>query len=188
MPALRGVQHQAKRAIVRLNDLAMDQAPRPPLRSVLTRRRSPRVARKRADRSGWRRPTAALAVLHPRCPRERIAPAPWHQAISTGSGRAVRSVRLSQTIWPALEFVWNKVIIPLATPAVVGVGAYAALRQVEIARRRHDAQTQADRQRRLTESYSKAVEQLASDKVEVRLGGFMRSNGFLRKAWTTIGR
>ena len=31
---------------------------------------------------------------------------------------------------------------------------------------RHFAQTDADRQRRITESYSKAVEQLASDKIE----------------------
>ncbi len=36
---------------------------------------------------------------------------------------------------------------------------------------RHLEQTNADRQRRITESYSKAVEQLASEKIEVRLGG-----------------
>ena len=36
---------------------------------------------------------------------------------------------------------------------------------------RHFAQTEADQQRRLTESFSKAVEQLASDKIEARLGG-----------------
>jgi hypothetical protein len=36
---------------------------------------------------------------------------------------------------------------------------------------RHFAQTDADRQRRITESFSKAVEQLGSDKLEVRLGG-----------------
>jgi Protein of unknown function (DUF2934) len=36
---------------------------------------------------------------------------------------------------------------------------------------RHFAQTNADRQRRITESFSKAVEQLGSDKLEVRLGG-----------------
>jgi hypothetical protein len=36
---------------------------------------------------------------------------------------------------------------------------------------RHFAQTEADRQRRITESYSKAVEQLSSDKIEQRLGG-----------------
>ena len=36
---------------------------------------------------------------------------------------------------------------------------------------RHFAQTDADRQRRITESFAKAVEQLGSDKLEVRLGG-----------------
>ena len=36
---------------------------------------------------------------------------------------------------------------------------------------RHFAQTDADRQRRLIESFSTAIEQLASDHVEVRLGG-----------------
>jgi uncharacterized protein YjbI with pentapeptide repeats len=42
---------------------------------------------------------------------------------------------------------------------------------VRIAADRHTAQTDADRQRRITESFSKAIEQLGSDKVEVRLGG-----------------
>jgi hypothetical protein len=50
------------------------------------------------------------------------------------------------------------------TAAVAAVAAWIALL-------RHFAQTDADRQRRITESYSKAVEQLASDKIEVRLGG-----------------
>ena len=36
---------------------------------------------------------------------------------------------------------------------------------------RHFAQTEADRQRRITESFSKAIEQFGSDKLEVRLGG-----------------
>jgi hypothetical protein len=45
------------------------------------------------------------------------------------------------------------------------------LRQVRIAADRHEAQTDADRQRRITESFSKAVEQLASEKIEMRLGG-----------------
>ena len=49
--------------------------------------------------------------------------------------------------------------------------AWAALRQAGIAARRHNAQTEADRQRRITESFSKAVEQLGSEKIEARLGG-----------------
>jgi Protein of unknown function (DUF2934) len=49
--------------------------------------------------------------------------------------------------------------------------ARTATRQAEIASERHKEQTDADRQRRLTESYSRAVEQLASEKIEERLGG-----------------
>jgi len=55
-------------------------------------------------------------------------------------------------------------IAPLLTlTAGVSVAAVALIR--------HFAQTDADRQRRITESFSKAVEQLGSDKLEVRLGG-----------------
>jgi hypothetical protein len=53
------------------------------------------------------------------------------------------------------------------TAAVAAVAAVAAW----IALVRHFAQTDADRQRRITESFSTAVEQLGSDKLEVRLGG-----------------
>jgi hypothetical protein len=50
------------------------------------------------------------------------------------------------------------------TAAVAAVAAWIALI-------RHFAQTDAERQRRITESFSKAVEQLGNDKLEVRLGG-----------------
>lgn len=63
----------------------------------------------------------------------------------------------------------------LVNPILAGIGAtllvYAAIRQAQTASSRHEAQTEADRQRRITESFSKAVEQLGSDKLEVRLGG-----------------
>jgi uncharacterized protein YjbI with pentapeptide repeats len=57
--------------------------------------------------------------------------------------------------------------------------AWAALKQVEtaadqakIAADRHEEQTRADRERRITESFAKAVEQLGSDKqIATRLGG-----------------
>jgi uncharacterized protein YjbI with pentapeptide repeats len=69
-------------------------------------------------------------------------------------------------------------ITPIATFLGAGVAAWVALRQVRIAlkqadtaSRRHEEQTIADRQRRITESYSKAIEQLGSDRVEERLGG-----------------
>src|SRR5271155_3969802 len=67
-------------------------------------------------------------------------------------------------------WIWAKyknghaAIAPLLTlTAGVAVALVALLR--------HFAQTDADRQRRITESFSKAIEQLASDKLEVRLGG-----------------
>ena len=50
------------------------------------------------------------------------------------------------------------------TAAVAAVAAWIALM-------RHFAQTGADRQRRLTETFSKATEQLGSDKIAVRIGG-----------------
>jgi uncharacterized protein YjbI with pentapeptide repeats len=49
--------------------------------------------------------------------------------------------------------------------------AEIATRQAEIARLRHEEQTKADLQRRITESFTKAVEQLGNDKLQVRLGG-----------------
>src|SRR5215207_2501932 len=49
--------------------------------------------------------------------------------------------------------------------------AEIATRQAEIARLRHEEQTLVDLQRRITESFTKAVEQLGNDKLQVRLGG-----------------
>jgi uncharacterized protein YjbI with pentapeptide repeats len=55
---------------------------------------------------------------------------------------------------------------------------------------RHFAQTEADRQRRITESFSKAIEQLGSDKVEVRLGGIYSLERISKESpsdyWTVI--
>ena len=60
-------------------------------------------------------------------------------------------------------------------PILAGIGAtlliYAAIRQAQTAGNRHEAQTETDRQRRITESFTKAVEQLAHQDIEVRLGG-----------------
>jgi hypothetical protein len=49
--------------------------------------------------------------------------------------------------------------------------AWAGVRNARTAALRHEEQTRADRQRRITESFSKATEQLASEKIEGRLGG-----------------
>jgi hypothetical protein len=63
----------------------------------------------------------------------------------------------------------------LVNPILGGFGAlfliYAAIRQARIASERHEAQTKADQQRRITDTFSKAVEQLGSGKIEVRVGG-----------------
>jgi hypothetical protein len=63
----------------------------------------------------------------------------------------------------------------LLNPVVASVGAAlliaAALWQAATARHRHSQQTDADRQRRITESLLKATEQLGSDQLPVRLGG-----------------
>jgi hypothetical protein len=63
----------------------------------------------------------------------------------------------------------------LINPILGGFGAlfliYAAIRQARIASDRHAAQTEADLQQRITETFSNAIEQLGSDKLEVRLGG-----------------
>ena len=52
-----------------------------------------------------------------------------------------------------------------------GEQAETARKQARVAADRHEAQTKADLQRRITETFSKAVEQLGSEKMEVRVGG-----------------
>jgi hypothetical protein len=59
----------------------------------------------------------------------------------------------------------------IATFVGAALLAWAALRQAKTARLRHEEQTASDRQRHITESLSKAVEQLGSEKLAVRLGG-----------------
>jgi uncharacterized protein YjbI with pentapeptide repeats len=79
-------------------------------------------------------------------------------------------VLIGLSIGRGAVWLWTKysthhaAITPLLTlSAGVAVAGVALLR--------HFAQTDADRQQRITESFSKAIEQLGSDKVEVRLGG-----------------
>jgi hypothetical protein len=82
----------------------------------------------------------------------------------------------------------------LVNPVAAGIGAVllivAALQQAATARRRHKEQTDADRQRRITESFSKAIEQLGSDKIEVRLGGIYALERISRESpddyWTVM--
>jgi hypothetical protein len=82
----------------------------------------------------------------------------------------------------------------LVNPVAAGIGAalliLAALSQARIAARRHYAQTEADRQRRIVESFTKAVEQLGSDKLEVRVGGIFALERLSRESvddyWTIM--
>ena len=62
-------------------------------------------------------------------------------------------------------------IVPVGTLIAAVVGGGIALGQLQVARKRHEEQTRADLQRRITESFTKAVEQLGSDKLAIRLGG-----------------
>ncbi len=68
--------------------------------------------------------------------------------------------------------------------------AQTAAQQAQIARERHEAQTEADRQRRITESFAKAVEQLESEKLQVRLGGIYTLERISRESerdyWTVM--
>ena len=77
-----------------------------------------------------------------------------------------------------------------ATAAGAALLAWAALRQAQTASERHQEQTNADRQRRITESFAKAVEQLGSDKLEVRLGGIYSLERIARESpddyWTVM--
>jgi len=61
-------------------------------------------------------------------------------------------------------------LVPLASLGAGIVAAWVALGQLSTARRRHDAQTRADEQRRIIESLAKSFEQLGSDKLAVRVG------------------
>jgi hypothetical protein len=96
--------------------------------------------------------------------------------------------------WYVDGWEWYRTNRPELTSIAVFLGgavaAWAALRQAGIAARRHYAQTEADRQRRITESFSKAVEQLGSDRIEVRLGGIAASahRSGRTRAWGNTGQ
>jgi hypothetical protein len=77
-------------------------------------------------------------------------------------------------------------IAPLAT-FVTAIGVIIA---AAIALMRHMAQTEADRQRRIVESFSKSVEQLGSDKLELRIGAIFALERLSRESpddyWTIM--
>lgn len=82
------------------------------------------------------------------------------------------------------ELLWNAYshIVASLTPIGAFLGgailawtairqAWSATQQAKIARLRHEEQIKADYERRITEIFTKALEQLASDKIDARLGG-----------------
>jgi uncharacterized protein YjbI with pentapeptide repeats len=77
----------------------------------------------------------------------------------------------------------NEAIAPLLTLATGAAVAWIAFM-------RHFATTDADRQRRITDNYSKAVDQLSSDKIETRLGGIYTLERISRESpgdyWTIM--
>jgi uncharacterized protein YjbI with pentapeptide repeats len=73
-------------------------------------------------------------------------------------------------LWHA--YAENKEAIgPLLTPVAALIAALIAFGQFAVARQRHEAQTKADFQRRITDTYSKAIEHLSNDQIVIRLGG-----------------
>jgi Pentapeptide repeats (8 copies) len=86
--------------------------------------------------------------------------------------------------------LFSSLALGVGTISVGGLVARAALHQARIARLRHEEQTKADLQRRIAESFSKAVEQLLSEKIEVRLGGVYSLGRISRESpedyWTVM--
>ena len=82
-------------------------------------------------------------------------------------------------VFSVIYLLW----INQAAAAATLAGAWFALA-------RHFSQTEADRRRRITESYSKAVSQLASDKIEERLGGIYTLESISKESpddyWTVM--
>jgi hypothetical protein len=65
--------------------------------------------------------------------------------------------------------VWREVLHHRQTKAAIQQ-AESAQRQAATAQDRHQAQVEADRERRITDSFTRADELLGSDKLESRLG------------------
>jgi hypothetical protein len=97
--------------------------------------------------------------------KERLSPL-WKSAVPHFE-RGRQWVMLRQQA----AFISAGLVVVLLLLFFSGVTAAVAAVPAWIALLRHFAQTEADRQRRITESFSKAPEQLGSDKIEARRGG-----------------
>jgi uncharacterized protein YjbI with pentapeptide repeats len=112
--------------------------------------------------------------------RNRALPIIWQTAVPKLKYKLQRLVDAWAWSEKARSWVASHPNLAFAPIGVFGViyllriqqaAAAAALAGAWFALARHFSQTEADRRRRISESYSKAVEQLGSDKLEVRLGG-----------------
>jgi uncharacterized protein YjbI with pentapeptide repeats len=123
--------------------------------------------------------------------RERVSPV-WESAmIRLEPGLRWLKLRPKVVFWAGgISIALAFLVFSGATAAGAALLAWAALRQASTASDRHQEQTNADRQRRITESFSKAVEQLGSDKLEVRLGGIYSLERILKESpddyWTVM--
>ena len=116
------------------------------------------------------------------CCRSAVRVPVWKSAVALQSEPALQWLRLRPRVafWTGLALVLLLCFVILGPPVVVWrhhaalaplLTVVAGVSVAAVALVRHFAQTDADRQRRITESFAKAVEQLGSDKLEVRLGG-----------------
>jgi hypothetical protein len=102
--------------------------------------------------------TAACFTLHP------LAFAISEPEGSSMGGGFWSSIWTTHTTNPAIFSPLLAFVGSLLTFAGIAAGAWIAFL-------RHLEQTRADRQRRITESFAKAVEQLGNEKIQVRHGG-----------------
>jgi hypothetical protein len=100
--------------------------------------------------------------------KERAAPA-WRSP-ALQFERGLQWLRLRPQVQATL-FSVSMGLVTFLLLVFSGVTAAVAALAAWITLVRHFAQTNADRQRRITESFAKAVEQLGSDKLVERLGG-----------------
>jgi hypothetical protein len=131
--------------------------------------------------------------------KERLSPI-WKAALGIV---VVIAALIGLVFWLGPSWVWDRYhsnredLTPIVTLLGAAIAAWVALRQVQIALAqartaadRHQAQTNADRQRHITESFSKATEQLGSDKIEARLGGIYTLERISRESpddyWTVM--
>jgi hypothetical protein len=102
----------------------------------------------------------------------------WHQLLVLVL-TSIAGLLVVGLIWLRRADIWlflsensaivRDLLLALAAP-VAFITAGAALRQASIAGKRHLEQTNADRERRITDSFTKAVELLGKPELEVRLG------------------